>query len=94
MAGTTKNAEGLAVAVIVGEHGAQDQRTDDRSRLVHCLVQAKPHPCPVWLLAYESIASRAGERMALPMRSAIISSTASSQRPVSAGAGTAKRLST
>ena len=44
----------------------------------------KPHPSPVWLLACESIASRAGERMALPIRSAIMRERPDSQRPVSA----------
>jgi hypothetical protein len=38
------------------------------------------------------MASRTGVRIALPVRSASISSAASSQRPASASSGTASRL--
>src|SRR5436190_18359623 len=47
----------------------------------------KPHPRPISVVACESMASRAGVRMALPKRSAIMSAAASSQRPASARKG-------
>lgn len=46
------------------------------------------HPYPMFLAAWESIASRGGLRMPFPIRSAMISTAATCQLPASASSGT------
>ncbi len=51
-----------------------------------------PNPCPTISVDSESSTSRAGPRMALPVRSATISSAAICQLPAKASAGTTSRF--
>jgi hypothetical protein len=52
----------------------------------------KPQPWPVRLAAWESMASRNGERIARPKRSAIISAAAVPTPGASASSGTENKL--
>ncbi len=90
-----KHGETRPVIATGEQDRADHQGAGDGAGLVECLVQAEaPKPSPVWLLACDNIASRAGVRIARPIRSAMIRMMAICQFPASAKSGTANRLRT
>lgn len=89
VAGTSRTANPVRYSPPVARTAATNRGPTTAPAWSSASWSPKPQPWPSWWVACESIASRAGVRMALPTLSQIMSAAAISHRPARARRGTA-----